>query len=393
MEYITPPLTTEPDDLADEAFAYLEDRIPGWLPSEGNLETWLIEAMSQQAAELVDVASAVPTAIFIYYGSSVLNLPPHLAASASAQTHWVVRDALGYTIPQGTLIGIPASGSDLIAFETVQDAVIPAGATTIDIVCQAVEPGAEANGLTGDPELVDALDYVVDVTSTAPTAGGVDAESETDYLNRLRELLTLLSPRPILPNDFAVMAKSNPAVYRATAIDLHQAGVPEDPATGPNTPIPAASADNVERCVTVAVMGVDGLPIGKPARQDVANMLDAQREVNFLVYVVDPTYTNIDVSFTIAVYSNYSADDVVTRVVAALQDYLSPASFGVPPFGDQAIWINDTKVRYLEVAQVINETEGVNYITALTVNGGAVDVALVGTAPLPKARNIVGAHT
>jgi hypothetical protein len=63
----------------------------------------------------------------------------------------------------------------------------------------------------------------------------------------------------------------------------------------------------------------------------------------------------------------------------------------VPPYGDQAAWINDTKVRYLEVAQVINDQEGVNYIINLTVNGGTVDVALTGTAPLAKPGVITGA--
>jgi len=391
MEYIAPPLTTEPDDLADEAFAFMEANIPGWLPSEGQLESWLIEAMSYQAAELADVASAVPTAIFGYFGASILGLPPDVATSAMATTTWTVKDGLGYTIPAGTLIGIPASGSDLIAFETVEDAILAAGVLSVQITCRASEPGADANGLTGDPELIDPLDFVTNVDLVGSTAGGVDAEDPDDYLNRLRELLTTLSPRPILPNDFAIIAKADPSVARATAIDLHQAGVPEDPATGPNTPIPGASADGVARCVTVAVVGYDGNAIGKPARQRVANTLDAAREVNFLVYVVDPTYTNIAVDFTITVYPNYVGADVVARVVEELEAYLSPEAFGVPPFGDQLAWINDTKVRYLEVAQVINGAEGVNYIVDLTVNGGTADVALAGSAPLPRPGAITGA--
>jgi uncharacterized phage protein gp47/JayE len=59
------------------------------------------------------------------------------------------------------------------------------------------------------------------VTLDAPTAGGVDAESDADYLDRLHELLTLLAPRPILPNDFAVLARTVAGVGRATAIDLY----------------------------------------------------------------------------------------------------------------------------------------------------------------------------
>jgi uncharacterized phage protein gp47/JayE len=391
MLYIVPPLTTEPDDLASEAFDYLTERVPGWLPAEGNLETWLVEAMSNQAAELADVASAVPAAIFGYFGATVLGLPPFASAPATAQTTWTMVDGQGYTIPAGTLMGVRATGSELIPFETVQDVVIAVGATTAAITCSAVDPGTDANALNGACELIDALNFVDSIALAAPTSGGVDAETDEDYLNRLRELTTILAPRPILPADFATMAKTDARVYRATAIDLHQAGTPEDPAVGPGTPIPGASADGVARCITVAVAGADGLSIGKPARQDVANALEAQREVNFLVYVVDPTYTTIAVAFTIRVYADFTPATVVANVVAALTAYLSPNNFGVPPYGDQAAWINDTKVRYLEVAQVINDQEGVNYIINLTVNGGTVDVALTGTAPLAKPGVITGA--
>jgi hypothetical protein len=390
MEYIAPPIVTEPDDLSAEAFAYLEDAIPGWLPAEGNLETWLIEALAQLAGELADVASAVPTAIFRYFGESILNLPPHPAAAATAQTTWTVAGTAGYTIPQGTLIAIPASGSDLAPFETSQDTIIAAPATSAQIVCVAAEAGTDANGLTGTPELVDALDFVSAISLDAPTGGGSDEESDEDYLNRLRELLTLLAPRPILPGDFAVMAKTVAGVYRATAIDLHQAGTPESPATGPSTPIPPASADGVARCVTVAVVAEDGNPVAPAVKQSVANLLDAAREVNFLVYVIDPQYTTIAVDFTVKLFAQYDPTDAIARTVQAVTDYLSPAGFGVPPFGDQAAWINDNKVRYLEIAQVVNGVEGVNYIVSLTVNGGTADIALTGTAPLPRPGAITG---
>jgi hypothetical protein len=40
-------------------------------------------------------------------------------------------------------------------------------------------------------------------------------------------------------------------------------------------------------------------------------------------------------------------------------------------------------VRYLEVATVINNVDGVDHITDLTLNGGTADVPLDGVAPLP----------
>lgn len=390
-DYITPPLTTEPDDLASEAFEYLEDRIPGWLPSPGNLEAWLIESLSQLAGELTDVASAVPAEIFAYYGASILGLPAIDATPATASTTWTMVDSLGYTIQAGTLIGIPATGDELMGFATQEDVIVPPGETVAaDVIVVAEDDGTDANGLTGAPELIDALDYVAGVALDAPTGGGTDGEEPDDYLNRLRELLTLLSPRPILPNDFAVLAKQHAEVERATAIDLYQAGLPLDPATGPNTPIPATSQTPVERCVTVAVVDEAGESVGKPVRQEIANTLDAQREVNFYVYVIDPSYTTINVAFSATVYAGYDSATVMAQAEADVAAYLSPANFGQPPFGDQPQWIADTKVRYLEVAETINRTEGIWYITALTINGGTADVALTGPAPLPRPGTVDG---
>ena len=84
MAYIEIPLETDPVDVADEAFAYLEDQVAGWLPSPGNLEAWLVEALAQQAGELRTLAALVPEQIFAYYGTTVLGLPPYAAVPAEA---------------------------------------------------------------------------------------------------------------------------------------------------------------------------------------------------------------------------------------------------------------------------------------------------------------------
>jgi uncharacterized phage protein gp47/JayE len=375
-DYIAPPLVTEPGDLADQAFSYLEDQVDGWLPSPGNLETWVLESGSQLAAELMDVASAVPTAIFRYFGSTILNLPALEAVPATGTTTWTVSDALGYTILAGTLVGIPAAGDTLLGFEVAVDTPIPPGATTATgVVIVAQDAGTEANDLSGDAQLIDALDWVTDVTLTAPTSGGIDGETDDAYLNRLRELLQLLAPRPILPNDFAVIAKQVAGVFRATAIDLYNA---------------STNTSGVPRCVTVVVAGADGLPVSAQIKADVDALLQSQREVNFLVFVIDPTYLTVAVTFTIKPYPDYGATDVVARARQAVTDYLSPATFGNVPYGEAPQWLTDPYVRYLEVAEAINRVEGVWYIGTLTINGGTVDLALPVPGGLPKPGAING---
>jgi uncharacterized phage protein gp47/JayE len=287
-----------------------------------------------------------------------------------------VRDALGYTILAGTLVGIPAAGDTLLGFEVAVDTPIPPGATTATgVVIVAQDAGTEANDLSGDAQLIDALDWVTDVTLTAPTSGGIDGETDDAYLNRLRELLQLLAPRPILPNDFAVIAKQVAGVFRATAIDLYNA---------------STNTSGVPRCVTVVVAGADGLPVSAQIKADVDALLQSQREVNFLVFVIDPTYLTVAVTFTIKPYPDYGATDVVARARQAVTDYLSPATFGNVPYGEAPQWLTDPYVRYLEVAEAINRVEGVWYIGTLTINGGTVDLALPVPGGLPKPGAING---
>ena len=384
--YIPVPIETEPVDLAAEAFDYVEGKVPGWTPAPGNLESWLIESLAQIAGELRALAALVPDAIFAYYGSSVLGLPPYPAVQAVASTSWTASDAAGYTIEAGTVIAItPPASPTGYGFAVDEAFTIPAGGTTaLGIICRALEAGAAANGLTGDVQVVDSLAFVAEVTLDQPTSGGQDAETADAYLSRLSALLTLLSPRPILPQDFAVLVQRTiPEIARAVAIDLY------DAATG---------TAGVPRCVTVAICDSGGEACPPDIKAQADDLLQAAREVNFLVFVVDPSYTTIDVSFDLVSYPSYDPADVAGRVIAALEGYLSPGGWGVPPYGDASArsWINVTSVRYLELAEQVNRVDGVHYINTLAfgVSGGALgqaDVALTGVAPLPRPGAISGA--
>jgi Baseplate J-like protein len=385
VTYIDVSLETEPTDLARDAFDYLEGKVPGWQPSPGNLEAWLIEALAQIAGELRELVRLVPQSIFAYYGESVLGLPPYQATQATGATTWTAIDTAGYTINAGTLVAIrPPASTDAYAFEVVNDFSIPAGQTTVSyITVRAIEPGAAASGITGTVDMVDVLDFISEVLLVAPTSGGIDAESDDAYLDRLSDLMTLLAPRPILPNDFAVMAQREVAgVARCCAIDLYN--------------LDTAQA-NVPRCCTVVPIDDIGEPVSAEIKAEVDALLQSQREINFLAFVGDPTYTTIDVTFDVTVYPDYDVTDVVDRTVANLTSYLSPQNWGLPPYGDPSArsWINTPSVRYLEVAEQINRSDGVHYINTLTINAsgqaaGTADVPMTGVAPLPRAGVITG---
>jgi Baseplate J-like protein len=385
MTYIPVQVDTEPVDLASEAFVYLEDKVPGWLPSPGNLEAWLIEALAEIAGELRVLTGLVPNSIFEYFGSSIMGLPPYEATEATGDTTWTATDTAGYAVNAGTLIAVrPPATNDAFAFEVIDSFSIPAGSTvTTPVAVRALQPGANASGITGTVEMLDPLDFIAGVTLDAPTTGGIDAETGDDYLSRLSDLMTLLTPRPILPKDFAVLAQRMiPGVARSVAIDLYNASTQQT---------------DQPRCVTVVAIDEDGEAVSSAIKQEIDDLLQSMREVNFLVWEADPTYTTIDVTYDVVCYPEQVAADVIARTTANLNKYLSPANWGLPPYGDTSArsWINQTVVRYLEISEVINRTDGVHYINTLTicVSGGTMgtaDIALTGVAPLTRPGTMTG---
>jgi len=232
-------------------------------------------------------------------------------------------------------------------------------------------------------DLLDPLDFVTVVTLNAVTTGGVDAETDDDYLNRLSAELTLLAPRPILPQDFALFTRSIPGAYRAVAIDLY------DP--GPPVVTPK------DRCVTIASADINGNPVSASIKQQIDDLLQSNRELNFKISEVDPTYTTIAVTYSVKALAGQNLTSVKSDVDTALTNYLNPATWGVVGT-DPRSWNQTTTVRYLELAQVINQVQTVDYIVSFTfgIQGqalGTADVSLAGVAPLAKVGTLTGTVT
>jgi hypothetical protein len=338
-------------------------------------------------ADARDVASAVPKSIFRYYGNSIIGIAPIADIQASASSTWTAINTNGYTIPAGTQVGVRAAGDELIAFQVAFDVVIPPGSVTTtvgQVQLLAVLPGDQANGFTGAAELIDPIDWIASINIPGLTGGGVTAETDDSYLNRLAAQLQLLSPRPILPQDFATMARSIPGVARALAVDGYN---------------PDTATYNNERYVTVAVVDAAGEPVSGVVKGQVDALLQSEREINFIVRVIDPTYTFINVSVAFVLVPGQDATVIQNNVIAALQSYLSPASWGGSQ-GDEgsSVWSSQPNVRYLELATVVNNVFGVDYITSLTfaANGttlGTSDVSLGGVAGLPRPNTITATGT
>ncbi len=361
IEYLSFPVEVDADVLAANALDYLMAYYPGWVPRDSQLEVVLIEIISRMMSETANVAAQVPLGIFRFLGKSLYGIPSINARSATMTSTWNVTDTLGHTIPAGTYVFYRVDGDTNIAFKVQNDVMIaPGNTSTVDdeVILEAVVPGTSANGL--DPAelyLVDALAWVAPggITSTSSSAGGVDAESDTDYLNRLRSELQLLTKRPIKPNDFALLALDIGGVGRAVSIDNYN---------------PANNTYNNERMVTVAVAGADGTAVGSGIKDEVKAYLESLREINFIVNVIGPSYTTVNVTATVKKFAGQDSSVVEAACESALSTYLSPAN-----------WDWSGTVYYYELIALLSNVTGVDRVMSLSTPNG--DLALGGVAALP----------
>ncbi|HEY7420302.1 MAG TPA: baseplate J/gp47 family protein, partial [Ktedonobacteraceae bacterium] len=347
--YITLPVTVNPLALRQRAYSYLQNLMPSWIPAEGNLDTWLLEASTTEIAELVAILSAVPDIIFQYFGASLMQISQRTASAAQGSTTWYFIDSNGHTIPAGTQVAIRNNVGESIPFFTVADVAVASGSDRTDIgavFISAINAGTEANALGGAVDLLDILDFVDHVIVEGTTSGGIDAETDRDYMNRLVDTLTLLTLTPILPEDFATLARSIPPAYRVTVLDCYN---------------PADDTFNNPRMVTIAAIDITGEAVDTATKTNIKNKLQSVREINFIVNMMDPTYTTIDVTVTVEAVEGHDHATVLNDTTTRILSFLNPANFALTG-NDLQSWENTNILRKYDLSQAIHATPGVQTI-------------------------------
>lgn len=313
----------------------------------------------------------------------------------------------GSTLSGTQLYAIPSLSQftlDQLGFQNLSPVTIPASSSA-NITLTAVQSGAIFNGAGSGGSIlsVQQLDWVSTISLVAVAAGGQDPESDPHYLNRLATALQLQAPRPITAADFGVMAlnfepfqgSDQQEVGRATAVDGYN---------------PSNGTYNNARMVTIAVTDDSGLALnndtmyGYPggtasspvltlptlnAGWGIAGWLQSLREINFIVNVIAPTYSNVYVTATVKAQTGWDAVSIQQNVQSALLAYLSPASWGLPTSSENG-WQNVTKVYQSHLMSVVQSAAGVDYVLPGTLAFGlnaspanTTDLPLPGPVALP----------
>lgn len=371
MAYIRLPLVVDPEQLEQDALDQIAATFPGWTPSDAHLEVALVVELARMIGEALGVALDVPDAIYTDLLTKLVGVPKITGTPATMTVTITAINNAGYTVPEGTTFAYRTTAGEYWVFRTTADAVIPGGSTQALLVpCESVDVGEYLNGIASGTVfvLLEGLSYVLSIVSTSITTGGVDAETDAQHRDRGREEFTLIGPRPILPPDFGIMARRTAGVHRAVVIDGYN---------------PGDLTYNNERMVTVAAVDESGAAISAPVKTALQTDLDERREINFVVNVIDPTFTTLTIVFAAVAEPDADPADVELAAEAAVADFIAPGAWGG---GDQSppTWDLDTVVRYQDLVTVLNNVPGLSHYTSLTLNGGTADVVLTGAAPLPR---------
>lgn len=392
-EYTDLDLMMDSDQMTLYSIEYMETAIPGWVSRPGSPETIMMEANGQMASEVVEQASQIPSEAMGYLGTTVYGFPVDdgLAASGAASIVFAA-DTPATMVPEGAQVTFPHPSGASYLFETDRDVFAPQGGGTVPgLKVVATERGSAQNGCFGLGDFQEAYDGVSSITCET-TAGGSDEEDPLAYLGRFSIYLSILNGRPILPGDHAQRALLNPRVGRAVGVNLYQ---PSDAEGGYGLPRDSASHTGVERCVTTVITAEKGTAPPDDLLLEVYEDLKANREVNFLVYVLSPgengVYTPIDVRAEIHPYPGVTEADAIQMAMDQVALWLDPEQWGLVPGATSHVdWATDDRVRLYEAVDWLNRATGIHWVQNVEMKKSAdsawaaADIILGGCVPMPE---------
>lgn len=221
-------------------------------------------------------------------------------SKAMTTIEFTLSQALGsvYTIPAGTQVT-----NGVVTFETDEDLLIPIGQTKGEVSASCTVAGPVGNDyLAGQiSTIVTPMTFVSGAQNTTITTGGADAESDSDFADRIR----------LAPNSFSVAGPEKAYVYHAKSVSPAIIDVKVD------SPTPGE--------VDVYVLLTDGtLPTEDTLEQIEEHLSDENiRPLTDYVVVKAPTASNyeIELHYWINQEDSSKAAQIQADVEEAVEQY------------------------------------------------------------------------
>jgi predicted phage baseplate assembly protein len=223
-----------------------------------------------------------------------------------------------------------------------------------------------------------AIPFVASVTNLRPAAGGSDEETVDDAEDRAPQAIRTQS-RAVTGDDFAFLATGTPGaqIARATALPLYNPSL--DISAG--VPGQASAEASLPGVVTVIVVPQSPDPAPAPSAatlQLVANWLDQHRLITTELYVIGPTYRQVEIVGNVIAQPTSNAGQVAQQLQASLLAYFNPLTGGVEGQG----WDFGGTIYFSEVYRQILIAPGV-----LRIAANAITIVVDGK-PQPAGQDI-----
>lgn len=349
-EFTSVPFTTNASDLADAAIAALQADWPAWVPNDGNFEVALIEVLAAIVSTATETASQMSAQAVAVLMQRVFGFVQNPGQAASATATFTMIDTAGYVIPAGSQLLL---GN--VPFQVQSDITITSGDQTGSGLVVATSLGTFANGLTATGWSTLSLPAgVTGVTLAAPTDGGQDPESSTDFLTTCAQDLQLRGRSLITLPQLEIRA------LQVLTADIGGGRVN------------ATASGAAPRNITLTCTDVNGDPLSTDESANVLAAVTAPntRMVNAQITVADANYCTVGATYTAQALPNVDATGLGNSMNAAFSFYLSPATWGQPTSGTNnpgQSWINQPTVHVNKLIALAGTVSGLDYIETLNL--------------------------
>jgi hypothetical protein len=375
VTFIEPDIIDDETEVAEGILAGLADRIDGFTPTDGHLESPISEAAAVAIATAVVVLKDTVLDAYLGFGQRILGIPRIAGAVATAVSTWTVDATQITTIPAGTEVQLTGPDGQTRFFVVVEDTPVVAGATPASttvtgVLLAAVEAGPDSNGAT-NPAQSEVLVGVTAVSIDAPSAGGADPEDPEAYASRAADRAQRMHTIPITPADHAAFATDVPVVARAVAINRFD---PADP-----------TADSLGH-LTLILVDLAGADLSDPDKTVVSDYFASiERPLNVALHFEDPGRVPVTIAATVRAGANVDHDDLAARVSAALTGRVDPATFDADESAPGG-WarVRSSELTVFDLSAAIDDLEGLVGVVEITINGDVVPVDLPGPVSLPQ---------
>lgn len=368
MTYLDPAIVNDEGTVAEAALTGIADRIDGWQPAEGHVETSLSEAVAVAIATAVTALKDTAKDSYRGFGTRILGILPIAATVATTTaTITLTADAVanGLELDAGAEIdAIRPDGTPVVLVTTVALDIPPGMETWLGVQLAAVEAGADSNGAAG--AATSGIAGIETITLDAPTSGGQDAEDPDDYADRLTERARRLRFLPITVSDYAAAALDVAGVGRSAPINRY------DPAN------PGVDSPGHLTLINLQDTGALLTPAITTALN--AYLTAAERPLSVQLHLADPVFVDATIAVTIRLAAIGVDDqgqpviadpDATTQTVSdAITSLLDPAVFDADSSAPGG-WARgpSTQLTVFDIARAIDDLPGVGAVTEITING------------------------